>query len=712
MKITLSLLIGVSGVLLTAGVGWSQAIVPQDTTIVTPTGNEFNITGGQTAGTNLFHSFSQFGLSQVQTANFAVPETIQNVFSRVTGGNPSVIDGALKASGGLAPNFYFMNPAGIVFGPNFTLNLPGAFTATTANGIGFGNNWFNAVGPNNYTNLTGDPTAFGFTMAQPAAIVNNASIASKQSLALIAGTVISPGELKGDGLGDSEPRLGTVTIAAVPGSSLVRITSAGNLLGLEIRPFRATENKPNAVVAAIPSLAELVTGPGPDVTGVRKNLDGTVSLTGAGISIQTGDVQTGVLDGRGVLIGAPIGNVTVSTIAARDLGVDITAGKRFQAIGTFGPASPASRFSELLDPQKRRSLEPLSSELLDFLKLKTGLTEADVIQLGANLGFTSVILPSQDSILVRDPAGTNGKVVIRYGGDSIVSFLGRGGTTSSGNGLFSLGANVTLNSPDLADRYSLKFGDSFAGLAQFANDSTQSNSRSYGLERNQSATPLPIPLNSSGMVGGVRNIVTGDGSLSIVFANQLFNSPAPTNPVPPVTANPLSPVTTNPVAPITANLPPTATPPAVTVASPTSAAPPTPAASAASPAASAASPAAPVTATPAPAIAPAPTIAPATTTTTTTTTTAPVTATPAPPVSDTPTNSAPTPNSAVITNIAPGNSVNTQGNDSNTQCPSPSGKMASGKVNADRQSSANSSGKVDCPSIAQDDDAAILKLLE
>jgi large exoprotein involved in heme utilization and adhesion len=32
-----------------------------------------------------------------------------------------------------------MNPAGIVFGQNASLNVPAAFTATTANGISIGN---------------------------------------------------------------------------------------------------------------------------------------------------------------------------------------------------------------------------------------------------------------------------------------------------------------------------------------------------------------------------------------------------------------------------------------------------------------------------------------------------------------------------------------------------------------------------------------------
>ncbi len=61
-----------------------------------------------------------------------------------------------------------MNPAGIVFGPNASLNVPASFMATTATGIGFGGqHWFDAIGPSDYINLTGNPTAFEFAVNQP-----------------------------------------------------------------------------------------------------------------------------------------------------------------------------------------------------------------------------------------------------------------------------------------------------------------------------------------------------------------------------------------------------------------------------------------------------------------------------------------------------------------------------------------------------------------
>jgi large exoprotein involved in heme utilization and adhesion len=84
----------------------------------------------------------------------------------VTGGEASVINGLLQVTGSNA-NLYLMNPAGIVFGANARLDVAGSFTATTANGIGFGDRWFNAVGANNYATLIGNPSSFAFTMTQP-----------------------------------------------------------------------------------------------------------------------------------------------------------------------------------------------------------------------------------------------------------------------------------------------------------------------------------------------------------------------------------------------------------------------------------------------------------------------------------------------------------------------------------------------------------------
>ena len=50
---------------------------------------------GQPHGGNLFHSFRDFNLQSHESATFSGPTNVQNIISRVTGGNPSSIDGTL-----------------------------------------------------------------------------------------------------------------------------------------------------------------------------------------------------------------------------------------------------------------------------------------------------------------------------------------------------------------------------------------------------------------------------------------------------------------------------------------------------------------------------------------------------------------------------------------------------------------------------------------
>ncbi|HEY9833353.1 MAG TPA: filamentous hemagglutinin N-terminal domain-containing protein, partial [Stenomitos sp.] len=260
-------------------------------TTVTSNGNQINITDGTQSGSNLFHSFSQFGLSAEQTANFVSNPNIHNILGRVTGGNASLINGLIQVTGGNS-NLYLVNPAGIIFGANAQLNVPASFTATTATGIGFGSNrWFNATGSNNYAELVGEPNQLAFNVSQPGSLINagNLAVNEGQNLTLVGGNVINTGTLTASG--------GTLTLASVPGSSLVKISQPGHLLSLEIDPSETSST--TSVTPA--NLPQLLTGNGVgEQTGVTVNNQGQVVLTASatvvpvdgGTAIASGTLNT------------------------------------------------------------------------------------------------------------------------------------------------------------------------------------------------------------------------------------------------------------------------------------------------------------------------------------------------------------------------------------------------------------------------------------
>jgi len=120
-------------------------------TNITVDGNNILINGQTLSadGKNLFHSFQEFGLTSDQIATFFTNPDIQNILTRITGGNPSQINGLLQVVGGNS-NLFLMNPWGIIFGQGASLNVPADFTATTATGMGFDGGVFSAIGSNDY----------------------------------------------------------------------------------------------------------------------------------------------------------------------------------------------------------------------------------------------------------------------------------------------------------------------------------------------------------------------------------------------------------------------------------------------------------------------------------------------------------------------------------------------------------------------------------
>ena len=108
--------------------GSENSVINQDTINEIPSDR---IDGGATRRANLFHSFQDFNVNAGRGAYFSNPTGIENIFSRVTGINPSNINGRLGVLG--EANLFLINPNGILFGESAALNIQGSFFASTAN---------------------------------------------------------------------------------------------------------------------------------------------------------------------------------------------------------------------------------------------------------------------------------------------------------------------------------------------------------------------------------------------------------------------------------------------------------------------------------------------------------------------------------------------------------------------------------------------------
>src|SRR4051812_23500211 len=183
---------------------------------------EIGATLGTRSGDNLFHSFEKFGIATGQTATFTGPSTIKNVISRVTGGEVSNIDGVLKSEVGQA-DLYFLNPAGVVFGPNVRVDVPGSFHVSTAHELRFADGVsFSALDKSGSGLTVAAPEAFGFLDRPPGHITVDQSqlqLKSGKSLSLVGGDI----DITGRPSGSISAMDGAVTLTSVAGAGQSRI---------------------------------------------------------------------------------------------------------------------------------------------------------------------------------------------------------------------------------------------------------------------------------------------------------------------------------------------------------------------------------------------------------------------------------------------------------------------------------------------------------
>ncbi len=270
-----------------------DATLPVNTFVIVNDNNNF-IQGGTRSGNNLFHSFQEFSVLKGERATFINSTDIQNIFTRVTGGSISNIDGIIKAKG--SANLFLLNPNGIVFGPNASLNIGGSFVATTASAVQFGNGRefsANVSGQSTPLLIVNVPLGLQYGRS-PGSIVNrstaglrvrsgNSSILAGGDVRMDGGKIIAPG--------------GRVELAAVAGGETIGLNAFGNNVSL---------NVPAQIARTDVSLTN-----GGDVN-VRAGGGGSIAVNARNLNMTEGSkLRAGIAEG----FGAPdalAGNIDVN----------------------------------------------------------------------------------------------------------------------------------------------------------------------------------------------------------------------------------------------------------------------------------------------------------------------------------------------------------------------------------------------------------------
>ena len=259
-------------------------VTPDNTldTQVNSDGNVSEITEGQTQGDNLFHSFQDFSVQTGNEAFFNNANNISNIFSRVTGGNISNIDGLIRANGNAS--LFLINPNGIIFGENAQLNIGGSFLGSTAESILFDEGQFSANLDTSPLLTINQPIGLGLP-DNPATIVNRST--APDSLGNSVGLEVSSGNNLSLVGGDLQFEGGNAT-ASGGNVELVGLSQAGTIGISEDGSLTFPEDVAKANLSLSDGAVVDVEGSGGNITVNARNLDLTAGEDGNRSALRAG----------------------------------------------------------------------------------------------------------------------------------------------------------------------------------------------------------------------------------------------------------------------------------------------------------------------------------------------------------------------------------------------------------------------------------------
>ncbi|MEG4455276.1 two-partner secretion domain-containing protein [Microcoleus sp. N9_A1] len=494
------------------------------------------IEGGATRGVNLFHSLREFNVGEGRGAYFANPNGIANIFTRVTGGNPSNILGVLGVQGNA--NLFLLNPKGIVFGSNARLDLRGSFLASSADSVFFNNGYQFSSSNSQSVPLLNVNIPIGLNFRENSGKIINNSAAPALNLPQLPpgippifnnmGLAVAPGQTLAIVGGDIELNQGTLT--ASTGQILLGSVASPGMVGLGVTPFGLSLNYDK--IANFGNI-EMTNGSLINTSGLG---GGKVEIRGGNVNLNNGRIYAltlGNIDGRAIGInaqnflaqgGTQISTMTVGSGAGGAIDIRATDSVEMLGIGldnyrVFGGQYTLSGSFDPFDPQ---------------LVLITGTNSMGA---AGNLTIdTGKLLMDNGSALTTTTlgAGNAGNITIRAGVLDMVASAIHSGPLLASTGR---GGNITFE----GERLSVSDGAALISLAR-----GEGGAGNINIKANESVEVLRTPTGSpvasligstasgvNGQAGDInidtkRLIISEGGGISLssgtVVGNQLLNT--------------------------------------------------------------------------------------------------------------------------------------------------------------------------------------------
>ncbi|EGK86327.1 S-layer family protein [Microcoleus vaginatus PCC 9802] len=445
------------------------------------------IEGGATRGVNLFHSLREFNIREGRGAYFANPSGIANIFTRVTGGNPSNILGTLGVLGN--GNLFLINPKGIVFGPNARLDLRGSFIGSTGSGILFDNGFEFSAANSNAVPLLAINIPVGLRFREnPGTIVNSSqTMAPKSALPPLPieipafeklGLAVDPGQtlaLIGGDLqlqgGNLTAYTGQILLGSVKSPGLVQFEPTA--LGLNLN-YSNIQNFGNIEMNGAFINTSGLGGGKVDIRG------GNINLNGSGIY----GLTLGNIDGRGINInsqnlrvegGAQIFASTLGEGRGSDINIRATDSLEMIGLGIEGYQQLTENF------QTSGTGNPFISQIVLFTSAIGSGAAGDINLEAGRLLMSNGVVGGAPTF----GAGNGGNLNIRANTVELVSSTLYNGTTNATTGQ---GGNITVE----AQRLILRDGGAFASFSR--SDGASGNIAIKASESVELSGSLPVGL--------------------------------------------------------------------------------------------------------------------------------------------------------------------------------------------------------------------------